>query len=169
MAGDFNLHINNENYEHAATFKESMIALGLEQHVARPTHKSGNILDLIFTENNFEINIHTCMIGNLLSDHYMINCITSLRYQEICHRDINYCDLANIDLELMAGDIKPDITDKDTLDIQVGKLESTLRKALDKHAPLQTTSVMNRKRVPWFTEKVREMKRQMRCREKLWR
>ena len=103
-----------------------MVALASVQHVTRPTHKLGNILDLIFTENFSEININSCILGNLLSDHYMINCKTSLKYQEICHRDINYCDLANIDLELMAENIKPDITDRDTLDVQVGKLENTL-------------------------------------------
>ena len=84
---------------------------------------------------------------------------TSLRCQEICHRDINYLDLANIDLELMSEDIKPGIMNGDTLDTQVGKLENTLKGALDKHAPLQTKSVMNRQRVPWFTEEVREMKK----------
>ena len=112
---DFNLHINNESDENVANIKESMVALGLVQHVTRPTHKSGNILELIFMEDFSEINIHS----------YMINCKTSLRCQEICHRDINYHDLANIDLELMAEDIKPDITDRDTLDIQVGKLDNT--------------------------------------------
>ena len=50
IAGDFNLHINNENDDNAANFKESMVVLGLVQQVTRPTHKSGNILDLIFTE-----------------------------------------------------------------------------------------------------------------------
>ena len=61
VVGDFNLHINNENDENAANFKESMVALGLVQHVTRPTHKSGNILDLIFMENFSEINIHSCI------------------------------------------------------------------------------------------------------------
>ena len=46
----------------------------------------------------------------------------------------------------MAEDIKPDITDKDTLAILVGKLEATLRKALDKYTPLQTKSVMARQK-----------------------
>ena len=160
VVGDFYLHINNENDENAATFKERMVALGLGQHLTRPTHKSGNILDLIFTESFFsEIDIHSCILGNLLSDHYMINCKTSLRCQEICCRDIDYCDLVNIDLELMAEDTKPGIMNGDTLDTQVEKLENTLREALDKHEPLQTKSVMNRQRVPWFTEEVREMKK----------
>ena len=43
VVGDFNLHINNENDEHAANFMESMVALGLVQHVTRPTHKCGSI------------------------------------------------------------------------------------------------------------------------------
>ena len=158
VTGDFNLHINNKNDENATNIKELMVALGLVQHVTRPTHKSGNILDLIFMENFSAIDIHSCILGNLLSDHYMINCKTSLRCQEIYCRDINYLDLANIDFELMAEDIKPGIMNRDTLDTQVGKLENTSREALDKHALLQTKSVMNRQRVPWFTEEVREMK-----------
>ena len=169
VAGDFNLHINNENNENAANFKESMVAFGLVQHVTRPTHKSDNMLDLIFMENFSEIDIHSCILGDLLSDHCMINYKTSLRCQEICCRDINYCDLANIKLELMSEDIKPGIMNGDTLDTQVEKLENTLKGSLDKHAPLQTKSVMNRQKVPWFTEEVREMKKRMKCREKLWR
>ena len=51
VVGDFNLHINNENDENAANFMELMVALGLVQHVTRPTHKCGNILDLMFMEN----------------------------------------------------------------------------------------------------------------------
>ena len=110
-----------------------MVALGFIQYVARQTHKSGNILDLIFMEGFSEINIHSSILVCLLSGHYMINCKTSLRHQEICHRD-----LVNIDLELMAEDIKLDITDEDTLDILVEKLEGTLRNVSDKHTPLQT-------------------------------
>ena len=158
VLGDFNLHINNENDENAANFKELMVTLGLLQRVTRPTHKSGNILDLIFMENFSEINIHSCILGNLLSDYYMINCRISLTSQEICCRDINYNDLPNIDMKLMAEDIKPGIMNRDTLDTQVEKLENTLIEAFEKHAPLQTKSVMNRQRVPWFTEEVREKK-----------
>ena len=157
VMGDFNLHINNENDENAANLKELMVALDLVQYVTRPTHKSSNILDLIFMENFSEIDIHSCISGNLLSDHYMINCKTSWRCQEICYRVINYPDLANIDLELMSEDIKPGIMNGDTLDTQVEKLENTLKGALDKHAPIQTKSVMNRQNIPWFTEEVREM------------
>ena len=66
VAGDFNLHINNKNDENAANFMELMAALGLVQHVTRSNHKCGNILDLIFMEFFSEIDIHSCILGNLL-------------------------------------------------------------------------------------------------------
>ena len=62
----------------------------------------------------------------------------------------------------MAEDIKPNITNEDTLHILVEKLEDTLRNALDKHAPLQTKSVVDRHKVPWLTEEGRDAKKQMR-------
>ena len=159
VTGDFNLQINNENNENAANFMESMVALSLVQHVTGPTHKCGNILDLIFMENFSEIDIHSCTVGNLLSDHHIISCKTSLKCQEKSCRDIKYHDLTGIDLELMAKDIKPGILNGDTLDTQVEKLENTFRGALDKHVPLQTKSVMIRQTVTLFTEEVREMKK----------
>ena len=133
--GDFNLHINNENDENAANFMELMVALGLMQHATGPTLKCGNILDLSFTENFSEIDIHSCILGNLLSDHYMINCRTSFKCQEICHRDINYYDLASIDLELIAEDIKPGIMNGDTLDTQVEKTREYFKGNLENMHP----------------------------------
>ena len=123
LAGDFTLYINNKDDDNSANFKESIVTLGFIQHVAIPNHKSGNILNLILMESFSEINIYSCILSCLWSDHYMINCKTSLRHQEICHRDINYCDLVSIDMQLMAADIKLDITDEDTLDILVKKLK----------------------------------------------
>ena len=50
IAGDFNLHISNKNDDDAYNLLDTFTALGLDQHVGLPMHKSGNILDLIFTE-----------------------------------------------------------------------------------------------------------------------
>ena len=48
-AGDFNLHVNDERDTDASIFIDMMEAMGLQQHVTYPTHKSDNILDLVFT------------------------------------------------------------------------------------------------------------------------
>ena len=38
--------------------------------------------------------------------------------------------------------------------------------ALDKHAPLMTRTIVQRPRVPWFSQEIREAKRQRRKAEK---
>ena len=50
LVGDFNIHINDEDNPNAVVFLETMTALGLHQHVNGPMHRSGNCLDLVFTE-----------------------------------------------------------------------------------------------------------------------
>ena len=50
IIGDFIIHVNDVDDPNASMFLDTMTALGLKQHVRGPTHKSGNCLDLIFTE-----------------------------------------------------------------------------------------------------------------------
>ena len=50
VLGNFNIHVNDIDDPNASIFLDTMTALGLKQHVKGPIHKSGNCLDLIFTE-----------------------------------------------------------------------------------------------------------------------
>ena len=52
-----------------------MEAMGLQQHVTYPTHKSDNILDLVFTELITQINIKDLSCGSFLSDHCTVDFI----------------------------------------------------------------------------------------------
>ena len=47
LAGDFNIHINNQEDPEADTLIDTMMALGIQQHTNFITHHSGNTLDLI--------------------------------------------------------------------------------------------------------------------------
>ena len=47
LMGDFNIHIGNEDDAESMTFLDTTEALGLEQWVDEPTHKSDNNLDLV--------------------------------------------------------------------------------------------------------------------------
>ena len=57
ILGDFNIHINDNEDVEAQIFSDSMEALGLKHHSMTPTHKSDNILNLIFTEILSDIDI----------------------------------------------------------------------------------------------------------------
>ena len=77
VAGDFNLYINNVLLDDdAGNFVDMMIALGLDQKVNFLTHKSGNTLDLIFTEFITGIEIIKCQATMYISDHCAILCTT---------------------------------------------------------------------------------------------
>ena len=69
ILGDFNIHINNNEDVEAQIFSESMEALGLKQHSMTLTHKSNNILDLIFTEILSDIGIEAVEPVTYISDN----------------------------------------------------------------------------------------------------
>ena len=57
----------------------------------------------------------------------------------------------------------------DDLQELVTSYNDTLKAALDKHALLMTKTIVQRPRVPWFSEEIREAKRERRKAEKRWR
>ena len=72
ILGDFNLHVSNSDDMNAAIFMDTCTALGLYQHIAFPTHKSGNILDLILTEVCSNTTVVRSHRGPFISDHALV-------------------------------------------------------------------------------------------------
>ena len=69
---------------------DTFAALGLDQHVGLPTHKSGNILDLIFTEGISDLSVISCKPSMFVSDHAVVLCETSLKRDDVIRKQINY-------------------------------------------------------------------------------
>ena len=78
IARDFNLHVNDESDTDASLFIDMMEAMGLQQHVTYPTHKSDNILHLVFTELITQIHIKDLTCGSILSDHCTVVFTTTI-------------------------------------------------------------------------------------------
>ena len=55
------------------------------------------------------------------------------------------------------------------LDQLVACYNNTLKVTLEKLAPLTTKTIVERPRVPWFNDEIREAKRQRRKAERKWR
>ena len=60
-----------------------MEALGLQQHIYKPTHKLGNMLDLIYKESLNRVNVQVphSFIGNFISDHRVVGIELEIRKQ----------------------------------------------------------------------------------------
>ena len=96
IAGDFNIHIDNTNSDEGTIFKDTMDAFGLIQHVRTLTHKDGHRLNLIMTEQGSNLQVENCFTGPLLSEHNMVECITTIPRENIHCKQINFCKLKNI-------------------------------------------------------------------------
>ena len=60
ITGDFNLHVNYPEDQDGEVFIDTMLTLGLDQHVTFRTHRSNNTLDLVFSECLGNHKILTC-------------------------------------------------------------------------------------------------------------
>ena len=60
LMGDFNVHIGDITNAENLIFKDTMEELGLSQQVRTPTHRQGNILDLIYIEDNSQLKYRNC-------------------------------------------------------------------------------------------------------------
>ena len=159
-AGDFILHINSQNDDDddTANFKDATVALGFRQHILFSTNKSGNTLDLIFMEEYSNIKVTPCRKVTI-SDHCLITCTITLTKPDITCKLVKYRNLKNINAELTCTDIKLDYYEDIPLSDLVHQFDTSLREALDKHAPIQSKSIAKRRHVPLFTPDEKKPKR----------
>ena len=75
----YNMYIEDTSNLDNIIFNHTMEALGLIQHVKSPTHKEGNILDLIFSEANSQLRMSNCQVCSYISDHAVITINTNIR------------------------------------------------------------------------------------------
>ena len=68
VMGYFNIHVWDCSNTGATLFSDTVQTLVL-QHVNKPSHHQGNILDLIFTEVNIDLKASNCKTFEYLSDH----------------------------------------------------------------------------------------------------
>ena len=81
LAGDFNIHINNQDDPETNILMDAMTALGLQQHTNFVTHHSGNTLDLIFTEIIMRQKLLKCTSGPFISD--IVQSMSHYQYQRL--------------------------------------------------------------------------------------
>ena len=86
-----------------------------------------------------------------------------LKKQTIKFRKIN-----KIDITTLVEDMTLDSFMMNNLEECVDQLETNMQLTLDKNAQEITKNIVARKKVPWFTDEIREQKRIIRRREKIW-
>ena len=104
ITGDFNHKIGNINDDDdAENLLETMNALGFKQYFKCVTHKSGNILDLLFSEVISGIKIVNCKPTSYISDHCAMVCRTTIPKLELVSKTITYRNLESLDMKELAS------------------------------------------------------------------
>ena len=150
-------------------FNNTITVLGFNQVVDFETHKQGNHLDLILVEKLSKLKIANCFPGPYLSDHCTEETVLTQNREDIQRKSVTIRKLHNIDQQQFITDLKlQDLNLMQQPDELVNAFEDQVQKALDKHAPERLKEITIRSTNPWFTNKVKEKKKAVRRREKIW-
>ena len=161
--GDFNVHVNDLINPDTEIFIDMMSALGLDQHIDFPTHKSGNTLDLLFTECISRVEISKCSPGEYTSDHLAVEANILVDKEDIVQKDITIRKLKNMDKTKFIEDLNLDqFPETDNINILVNTLERKMKESLDNNAPETCRRITVRPKNPWFSDDLRKQKRLIR-------
>ena len=133
ILGNFNLHVNDLNDDNARNFIETTQALALEQQVRFPTHTSGKMLDLVFTELFNGLKLQQCIQDAYISDHCIGKCNLTIKRPDITRKVLSYCKLKDINIQHMVNSIN--LGYDDDLDGLMEQFNKALPKALHEVAP----------------------------------
>ena len=146
VLADFNIHVNKIDDPNAGIFLDTMTALGMKQHVRGPTHRSGNFLDLIFTEEMSKTKAIGCSHSMFVSDHSSIQCILNIPKESCTRKEITYRKLKDVDLSQLVREKSLEDIKTENLYEMVEMLEENLSNALNSQASEVTKVITERKK-----------------------
>ena len=172
IVGDFNFAVNNGNDGAALNFLDLLSTFNLTQHIKVPTHKDNYTLDLIITQEDELTATNFSVHDPVISDHLALHCNLHVDKPPNIKKRINYRKFRSINTDDFQHDIVNSAlysSPKTVLAELSDQYDSVLSSILDKHAPLQTKTVIQRPVAPWYSEEIATEKTQRRKLERCWR
>jgi len=171
FVGDFNIHFDNNQNRNAEKFKDILESTNLRQHVSKPTHVKGHLLDLIITNVDEDIVTNIQHYPPAISDHTPITFNLQAAKPPPVTQTIRYRKLKHIDIESFQLDIQnSELIKKPKCDVNefVNQYNETLNNLLEQHAPIVEKTILIRPNTPWFTDAISHLKRDRRKAERNW-
>ena len=94
---------------------------------------------------------------------------TTVQHTEAYREKINYRKIKDINIDSFIEDCDLSSLSDEGLDVMVEQLGSRFEEAFNKNAPIKTKIATIRKTVPWFNDSLRDHKRIVRNRERIWK
>ena len=147
------------------------------QHVYKPTHRSGDTLDLIITPDDINVGNVTSMPTEI-SDHYTVTCTINTHNINVIDKQIYVLrkirPFRKLDMSVLrkltdalSDKLEtPSISDCTT---QLYDNCETLTKVLDELAQLKSCKPKKRMSCEWYTDEIHLMRQLQRKNETIWR
>ena len=165
IAGDFNFHMDVWDDREATIFRELLDSASFDQHVDKPTHRCGHMLDLVITRSSDSIVSDLKIDDTLPSDHFAAICKFAVSRPPVAKHQFRFRKLRDIDLNAFKNDIAASslVTDPaNDVESLSTKFDNVMSNLLDCHAPEISKTVSLRPHAPWYEEALREEKRERR-------
>ena len=176
ITGDLNVHLENPTDPAAMQLRFLLDSFGLVQHVDQPTHTHGGILDVIITRSDCPIN--SLMVDPpSISDHGPVSCTLPFAlpgppvFTTRLVRGWRKLDRDQFRAALSTSLLCQDddfYTGMDAASL-FQLYEDTLRDLLDSLVPRHSVKSRSNLASPWFDEKCRSVKRNVRRLERCYR
>ena len=155
MLGDFNIHLDEENYPDTITFNDFLESFGLINYMTFFTHSAKHILDLVIS--NELTMVQSALPRHHLSDHSFLHAILEIERPIPPCRLVRYRKYKNLDKNNIRQDMINSFMDKspNTMDEMVHQYNNVIITALDKQVPVKTKLVRDTHHQPWFDEKIK--------------
>ena len=146
ILGDLNIKVNDKSNGDTINFLDFINTFGLAIQITEPTHRLGNTLDLIITEETSN-HIPSVKTDCLFSDHNLVLFDLTSTSTTSAKRTLTFCKIKKINKKFKSG-IKQKIgncqkLDENMLDENLDLYKKALTTTLDDHAPEQTKVVSN--------------------------
>ena len=166
ILGDFNIAVQELGNPDSQTYRDTMEALGLTQHIHQVTHQLGNTLDHIYTENIDTLGIKHSFMGDYLSNHRLV--VIEINRKKAPPQLGNQTRRPFKDLDLVSFEQKFNneaVLQHSQLEDIWAALEKELTRTLDKLIPEAKHRSRHKPAHPWYNTRLLGQRKIVRNRE----
>ena len=140
------------------------------QHIDKPTHNSGHLLDYIITRKDIS-GVSNVYVSDFICDHRALHVSLTCNRVHPERKQIDVRSLKRITYDALEADLIGVNIDRECTDVNivVRQYDASLSSLLDKHAPSKRIYVVDRPMNDWMTDDILVLKALRRKYESLWR
>ena len=170
ILGDFNIIFWDTSGFAYKRFVDILETFDCVQHIDKPTHNSGHLLDYIIPRKDSS-GVSNLNVSDFISDHRALHVSLTCSRAHPEHKQIDVRSLKRIQCDVLEADLIGVNIDRECTDVNlvVRQNDASLSSLLDKHAPSKCIYVVERPMNDWMTDDILVLKALRRKYESLWR